>query len=670
MSRNNFGSSGYSNPNGYSEPYGFSEARPDGPYRRDSFPSSQSILQQGGLRNQFISNSNSSNDNLRYDRVQSTFDDEDDDFNFTTFPSKNASDSTNDFEMNTLAVHEDPQNPFEPPPFPPPKHYSSQQFPYPNDNEHLRNAIDNHPYLPPPPPPPPANENPFETSPYSYIPTKPQPPVPGAMDEEQKLRVNDKERIRQLRRVPRFHYTRLPYFGILVTIIQIIVFIVELIKMAELTGSAFQTKPYFNPMLGPSTYVQINMGARYVPCMNGMKDLTNDTSIQYPCPNSTTLDTNVCSLSELCGLSGIPVNEDGYNPGQWYRIITPIFLHAGFLHIIFNLLLQATMGFTIERIIGLVKYGIIYMASGISGFLLGANFSAGGIASSGASGALFGVVATNIVMFIYCGKKNTNMYGTKRFGLFLTVMIAEIIVSFVLGLLPGLDNFSHIGGFAMGLLLSIVFLQDPFFVYHDGIITYHSHVSTLQQFVNNWNPLYNFDDKIASRFYIWCGVRIVSLILVVLYFALLAKNFFGPKEVTESNNCSWCKYISCIPVNGWCDIGTVSVESQPQTNDSGSGSGSGSEAGSSSDSSSGSSSGSDSNSGAGITPQDIQGDSGDSGPSKRQVLELDMFETFSTPPRTGPSHIGPSQYEHQENISIILLIVMTLLTLKFFKTKK
>lgn len=388
-------------------------------------------------------------------------------------------------------------------------------------------------------------------------------------DLKHKMKRNEKNRIRSLRRKPRFHYTKLPYFTMVISLIQIIVFIVELAKMAHLTGSAFQTKPYFNPMLGPLTFLLINMGARYVPCMHQIKDITDDTSILFPCANSTSVDTYVCSLSELCGLTKLKLNSDGsaYLPDQWYRIFIPIFLHAGFLHIIFNLLLQVTMGSSIERNIGIIKYAIIYISSGIGGFLLGANFTPQGIASTGALGALFGIVATNIILFIYTGKKNTNMYGTKHYALFICIMIGEIVISLVLGLLPGLDNFSHIGGFAMGILSSIVVLKDPFWVFVDGIITYPKNPSTWQQFLNNWNPMYSIEDKIRSRFFIWCGVRIIALILMIIYLVLLCKNFFN-NDINRGNNCKWCKYFNCIPVKGWCDIGQVSVTSTTTTSDS------------------------------------------------------------------------------------------------------
>lgn len=402
-------------------------------------------------------------------------------------------------------------------------------------------------------------------------PTPPTPPhevhgIPGFFKDIDETptelhRLQEMERQRRLlmTRKPRFHFTRLPFVTIIVTVIQVSVFIAELVKMAQLTGSAFQTQPYFNPMLGPSTYVLINMGARYAPCMHQISQITNDTSIQFPCANSTTTTTNVCSLPELCGLYTIKEVNNAYILNQWYRLITPIFLHAGFLHIIFNLILQITMGATIERQIGCLKYFIIYVACGIAGFLLGANFSPDGIASTGGSGALFGIMAVNILVFVYCGKKNTNLYGTKKFGLFIFIMIAEIVISLVLGLLPGMDNFSHIGGFAMGLVLGLVFLPDPCICYIDGIIVYDGNASTWQQFVDNWNPFHNWVDKIPERVYLWISVRILALGLACAYFGALITNFFNKGMFPENNKCTWCKYFNCIPVNGWCDDGDITI---------------------------------------------------------------------------------------------------------------
>ena len=79
--------------------------------------------------------------------------------------------------------------------------------------------------------------------------------------------------------------------------------------------------------------------------------------------------------------------------------------------------------------------------------------------------------------------------------------------------------------------------------------------------------MYSIEDKIRSRFFIWCGVRIIALILMIIYLVLLCKNFFN-NDINRGNNCKWCKYFNCIPVKGWCDIGQVSVTSTTTTSDS------------------------------------------------------------------------------------------------------
>lgn len=390
---------------------------------------------------------------------------------------------------------------------------------------------------------------------------------PGEKDVDSWRRLNERNRIKLQLRLPRFHYTKLPWFTMLATAVQVAVFIAELAKMGLLTGSPIMTKPYFNPMIGPSPYLLINMGARYVPCMHRLTNITLDTSINYPCPNSTSAENSVCSLSELCGLSGIPIVDDEFVPNQWYRVITPIFLHAGFLHIIFNMLLQLTMGASVERQIGWLKYSVIYMACGIAGFLLGANFSPDGVASTGASGALFGIIATNLLLFVFSGSKNTNMYGTTRYKLFVAILVCEILVSIALGLLPGLDNFSHIGGFCMGLLLSLVLLPDPSHVYIDGIYTYEPDTRTFQLFLNNWNPVNKWNHKVRWKVLLWLVVRVVCLALAVVYFSVLFTNLYSKNMRDESKKCKWCKYINCIPVHDWCDQGEITVTTESDSED-------------------------------------------------------------------------------------------------------
>ncbi|KAI5288372.1 hypothetical protein KEM54_005258 [Ascosphaera aggregata] len=370
---------------------------------------------------------------------------------------------------------------------------------------------------------------------------------------------------------------RVPYFVYLVTLIQVIVFIVELVKNGKLTGSPIMIHPQFSPMIGPSPYVTINMGARFVPCMRNehtVQDAENPPS--WPCPNVTSNDPNdsgyQCNLNDLCGMTGVPNPKpngslnDKPAPNQWYRFITPIFLHAGFIHIGFNLLTQLSMGIEKEREIGTIRFAVIYLASGIFGFILGGNFAAPLIASTGCSGALFGIIALDLLDLFYSWKSRRSPWCE------LLIHIVTILISFGLGLLPGLDNYSHIGGFAVGLVLGVVLLHSPDtlrqrltdskapyepMTYSHGTSPHVTDASRRPSFFKR--PLEFFRGR-KFMWWVWWIVRAIMLVLVLLGFILLLNNFY-----TKRSGCSWCKYLSCIPVKNWCDLGAVPSTSPTTT---------------------------------------------------------------------------------------------------------
>lgn len=260
----------------------------------------------------------------------------------------------------------------------------------------------------------------------------------------------------------------------------------------------------------------------------------------------------MCSLSELCGFGGVPNPEwlgaDGLSqkpePNQWFRFITPIFLHAGFVHIGFNLLLQLTMGRDIEIAIGSIRFFLVYLSAGIFGFVLGGNFAASGISSTGASGALFGIIAITLLDLLYSWSERRNP------GRELFFIVIEIVISFVLGLLPGLDNFSHIGGFIVGLSLGISVLHSPNFLRrrigedHFGGASYSSvggNATTSVAFPAFYrNPVGFFKGR-KPLWWGWWLLRAAFLVLVIAIFIVLLQNFYS-----NQNNCSWCKYLSCI----------------------------------------------------------------------------------------------------------------------------
>ncbi|KAI9873641.1 MAG: hypothetical protein M1830_010766 [Pleopsidium flavum] len=353
-----------------------------------------------------------------------------------------------------------------------------------------------------------------------------------------------------------FFSGKIPWVVYVLTLVQTSVFIAELVRNAILTKTPIEIHPQFNPMIGPSNYVLINMGARFVPCMRntpGVQD--SEIHIQWPCPNSTSLDANnpsqQCQLSDLCGFSRVhdPRVKGSLNdkpePNQWFRFILPIFLHAGIIHIAFNMLLQLTLGREMEIAIGSLRFALVYFSSGIFGFVLGGNFAASGIASTGASGSLFGVLALTLLDLLYTWKERRSPWKDLAFiGL-------DVVISFVLGLLPGLDNFSHIGGFLMGLVLGICILHSP---------------NALRQRIGEAEPPYapvgtarKFGDDVGGGvqgfvkrpvgffkgrkplWWAWWLLRAGALIGVLIGFIVLLNNFY-----TYHNTCSWCKYLSCL----------------------------------------------------------------------------------------------------------------------------
>jgi membrane associated rhomboid family serine protease len=359
---------------------------------------------------------------------------------------------------------------------------------------------------------------------------------------------------------------KIPYAVYLLSVIQIIVFIVEIVKngkhdllarqmlltdvpSATLTGSPIELHPSFNPMIGPSPYVLINMGARYVPCMReydvpGRAPLTV-AEVAMPCPNATTLDA-ACTLAQLCGF-GLDLTKSSSGvqpqPNQWYRFIIPIFLHGGLIHIVFNMLLQLTLARDVERQIGTLRFCLVYFSAGIFGFVLGGNFSPNGILSTGCSGSLFGIIAILLLDLFYTWK-------TRRHpGRDLLFIMLDVVIAFVIGLLPGLDNFSHIGGFLTGLVLGVFILRSPDTLRERiglddppyaamGLQGNNSKDQGVQGLIRK--PVGFFKGR-KPLWWAWWLIRAGALAAIIAGFIVLVSNFY-----TNRHECSWCKYLNCL----------------------------------------------------------------------------------------------------------------------------
>jgi len=142
-----------------------------------------------------------------------------------------------------------------------------------------------------------------------------------------------------------------------------------------------------------------------------------------------------------------------YNPpmlnGQWWRFITPMFLHVGIIHYLMNMILQIPIGLQLERIMGWWRVCFIYIISGIAGNLLSALFLPR-LVSVGASSSLYGWLSIYFIDLIV----NWNFYSGPK--LKLIIWIIATVFSLALGIFPAVDNFAHIGGSIGGVFGTMI----------------------------------------------------------------------------------------------------------------------------------------------------------------------------------------------------------------------
>jgi membrane associated rhomboid family serine protease len=229
--------------------------------------------------------------------------------------------------------------------------------------------------------------------------------------------------------------------------------------------------------------------------------------------------------TQSCGETNCFANRCGFgmqssqDPNQWYRLVVPIFLHGGILHFAGNMMVQMSLGTQVESAAGWLRMMLIYLISGMGGNLLSAVFSPD-VPSVGCSGALCGLLGVTFVDLFQSWRVVEEPWSK----LFKT--LGTTILFLLVGTLPFIDNWAHIGGFIFGILSSIIFL--PFLTF------------------GSWD---NFRKK--------CIVCLCIPILMTLTFVL----FMVFYQIQGTEFCPTCKYIQCIPYTpdfcantpGWTD---------------------------------------------------------------------------------------------------------------------
>jgi membrane associated rhomboid family serine protease len=183
--------------------------------------------------------------------------------------------------------------------------------------------------------------------------------------------------------------------------------------------------------------------------------LTSDPQLTY-----LLIAINVIAWVAMIG-SGAPINGVGgtiyqrgalFGPlvadGEWWRIVTAGFLHAGIIHIAFNMYFLYFLGQILEPMIGKLRFGLIYAVS-----LLGGSFAvmvySPNSPTVGASGAVFGLMGAAILAMRARG------IDPMQSGLGVTLLL-NLGITF---LIPGISKAGHVGGLIAGGIVGYLLFE-------------------------------------------------------------------------------------------------------------------------------------------------------------------------------------------------------------------
>ena len=132
--------------------------------------------------------------------------------------------------------------------------------------------------------------------------------------------------------------------------------------------------------------------------------------------------------------------------GEWYRLITSMFLHFGIVHIAFNMWALLVIGTPLEQMLGRFRYVALYFLGGIGGSVLSMAFGPIDETAAGASGAVYGLFGAFYVI-------------TRRRGLETGPIVGLIAINLVISFtFNGIDWRGHVGGLIVGSAVAFAFV--------------------------------------------------------------------------------------------------------------------------------------------------------------------------------------------------------------------
>ena len=146
---------------------------------------------------------------------------------------------------------------------------------------------------------------------------------------------------------------------------------------------------------------------------------------------------------------GMVVAADGVAQGQYYRLLTSMFLHFGIIHIALNMYCLYVIGPTLERTLGHLRFAVLYLVSGLGGAAASYALGSPNEQAAGASGAVFGLFAA---LFVVQRRRGGDVSG----------IVVTIGLNLALGLTSSsIDVRAHVGGLLTGAAVAGAMVYAP-----------------------------------------------------------------------------------------------------------------------------------------------------------------------------------------------------------------
>ncbi|HET6534113.1 MAG TPA: rhomboid family intramembrane serine protease, partial [Actinoplanes sp.] len=139
----------------------------------------------------------------------------------------------------------------------------------------------------------------------------------------------------------------------------------------------------------------------------------------------------------------------GIAAGEWYRLVTAMFLHFGVLHLLLNMYALWILGRELEAVLGRLRFAALYLLAGLGGNVAAYLLSAPNRSTAGASTAVFGLMAAT---FVILRRLNLSVAPI------LPVIVINVIFTFTVA---NISWQGHVGGLVVGGLVAVILAYAP-----------------------------------------------------------------------------------------------------------------------------------------------------------------------------------------------------------------